>query len=123
MKTYSLAELLLNHQDLCKEWLPSGSGFDAGTEIRVATTYKIILKADFHHMDENGFYDGWTEHNVTAIPTFHGNDIKVSGKDRNQIKEYIAETFQYALFGQKYALTYNQETKEFKVFPVNIKEG
>jgi len=48
-------------------------------------------------MDESGGYGGWTEHYVTVTPTFTGIDIKVSGKNRNEIKDYIAEAFEVCL--------------------------
>jgi len=74
---------------------PNGSGFDSGTElIDLSTTAtKLVFTTAFHHMDENGMYDGWTEHTVTVTPAFDGIDIRVSGRNRNDIKEYIAECF------------------------------
>ncbi len=58
----------------------------------------LEFKTAFHHMDENGCYDGWTEHTVTVTPSLiHEFTVKVSGRDRNEIKSYIAETFQHAL--------------------------
>jgi len=77
----------------CEELLPSGSGFDAGTEIEYAGSDKIVLRTAYHHMID-GYYDGWTEHTVTVIPSLaHGFDIRVGGRDRNNVKEYIAEVF------------------------------
>jgi len=75
---------------------PSGSGFDAGTHFDNTKSVhdKLVFSTSFHHMDKVGGYDGWTDHNVTVRPSFiYGLDIKVSGRDRNGIKEYIAETF------------------------------
>lgn len=80
---------------LMKE-LPSGSGFDNGTEIDLdrSTGEKLVFTTAFHHMAESGMYDGWTEHTVTARPSFlFGFSLTVSGRDRNQIKDYIADTF------------------------------
>jgi len=77
--------------------LPSGSGFDDGTTIDLdrSTSDKIVLLTAFHHMDEMGDYDWWTEHTITVEPSFvFGLAIKVSGKNRNDINNYIAETFQ-----------------------------
>lgn len=120
MITKTLAELLVTNRELAKEYLPSGSGFDAGSRIFEVTPYKITIETDFHHMDENGYYDGWTTHKVKAYSTFDGNEIIVTGKDRNQIKEYIADTFHYVLFEQKYALLFNQESKAYSILPVNV---
>lgn len=77
--------------------LPSGSGFDSGTEILLLSSTKAVFETSFHHMDEAGGYDGWTNHIVTVRPTFTGLDIAVSGRNRNGIKEYIAEEFLYRL--------------------------
>lgn len=48
-------------------------------------------------MNENGYYDGWTEHTVTVVPTFDGVDIRIGGRNRNDIKEYMHQTFDQAL--------------------------
>lgn len=86
--------------DELQSLLPSGSGFDAGTQIDLerSTPEKIVFNTSFHHMDEAGFYSGWTEHDVTVLPSFvHGLDIRVSGRDRNGIKDYIAEAMHHVL--------------------------
>ena len=78
--------------------LPSGSGFDAGTKLESADDSRIVFSTSFHHMDENGFYDGWTEHKVTARASLTGGlRIHVSGRNRNNIKDYIADVFHVML--------------------------
>lgn len=87
-------------RDIIKENLPRGSGFDAGTTLNEDESVageKLVFDTSFHHMDEHGGYDGWTEHRVVVKPSFEGIDIRVTGRDRNQIKEYIAEMFHHAL--------------------------
>lgn len=88
-------------QALVSEHMPSGSGFDAGTELELEESRpdRLCFKTSFHHMDgESGMYSGWTEHRVIAAPSFvFGLDLKVTGRDRNGIKDYIAETFQHVL--------------------------
>ena len=81
--------------ELVKEHLPSGSGFDSGTEIELdeCTDNKLVFSTSFHHMDEHGGYDGWTEHKVIVTPDFSGINLHVTGRDRNQIKEMIADYF------------------------------
>jgi len=77
----------------CEELLPSGSGFDAGTEIEYAGSDKIVLRTAYHHMID-GYYDGWTEHVITVVPSLtHGFDIRVGGRNKNDVKGYIAEVF------------------------------
>ncbi len=83
-----------------KNLLPRGSGFDAGTTIVLdkCSEDKIVLETAFHHMDENGSYDGWSEHRVTITPSLlHGFHMKVGGRNVNDIKEYIEETLGHCL--------------------------
>lgn len=89
------AEHLANLAALCEDHLPHGSGFDAGSQLdtRASNPERLVFLTSFHHMDENGTYDGWTDHTVTVRPSFTGFDVKVSGRDRNDIRDYIAELF------------------------------
>lgn len=94
-----VADAKRNLQKLAAE-LPSGSGLDNGTGIDVDASRpdKIVLLTAFHHMNEDGMYDGWTEHKITVKPSFvFGLDIAISGRDRNEIKEYLAQAFDHAL--------------------------
>ena len=82
--------------DALEQLLPSGSGFNSGTTISVfqSTDTKIIFETSFHHMNDAGFYTGWTDHKITITPSFvFGLDIKVGGRNKNDIKEYIADVF------------------------------
>lgn len=87
-------------ESLCEN-LPSGSGIDNGTRIdldRSNGTGWIVFTTAFHHMNENGMYDGWTEHEVKVTPCLHsGFNLKISGRDRNQIKEYLHDVFSSCL--------------------------
>src|SRR5215469_16388627 len=58
-------------QKLCKQHLPSGSGFDSGTkfDLDASRADKLVFHTSFHHMNESGMYDGWTEHTVTVTPS------------------------------------------------------
>jgi hypothetical protein len=93
-----------NHRDrlvsICRECLPSGSGFDSGTAFDMlnSTPEKLVFRTSFHRMDENGCYDGWTEHNVIIRPSLaHEINVTVSGRDRNDIKDYIGQMFYESL--------------------------
>jgi len=80
--------------------LPYGSGFNNGSHVdfEKSTGEKIVIDTAFHHMDENGYYDGWTEHKVIVVASLmYGFRLKVTGKDRNRIKDYIAEQFLYII--------------------------
>lgn len=83
-----------------EENLPRGSGFDCGTKIFIdaCTAEKIVFKTSFHHMNNSGYYDGWTYHNVIVKPSLSfGFTLSISGKDKNDIKDYIADIFNEAL--------------------------
>ena len=83
------------------EQLPSGGGIDHGTAIDVERTAlaggAVVLATAYHHMNDNGFYDGWTEHVITVRPLFDGLDVRVSGRNRNDIKDYLGDVFHEAL--------------------------
>ena len=91
--------------------LPSGSGIDCGTKLVSASATKIVLECSFHHMDEHGYYDGWTEHRITVRPTFDSLDIHISGRNRNDIKEYLHEVYALAL-SELIVETVDPETRE-----------
>lgn len=88
-------------ENLTHEFLPHGSGFDwsngADFDFSSSRMDRLVFRTAFHHMNENGYYDGWTEHNVIVTPAFDGFDIRVTGRNRNDIREYIAECFHHAL--------------------------
>ena len=84
---------------LCKNHLPSGAGFDSGTNLDMdkSNSEKLVFHTSFHHMNESGYYDGWTDHTVTVTPGFDGVHIRISGRNRNDIKDYILQTFEHCL--------------------------
>jgi hypothetical protein len=87
-------------QALVCEYMPSGSGFDSGTQLDwdKSTGEKLVFLTSYHHMDGVGMYDGWSEHTVTVRASLlFGFDMKISGRDRNGIKETIAELFNQQL--------------------------
>ena len=81
--------------------LPSGSGIDNGTRIDLdrSTENKIVLYTSYHHMNEGGYYEGWSEHRITIKPGFNGIDIFISGRNKNDIKEYLHDVYYTALTG------------------------
>lgn len=96
-------ELEQKHGETIKalqESLPSGSGFDSGTEIDVESSgrLRLVLTTAYHHMNDGGFYDGWTSHTITVRPDLlFGFTLTISGKDKNDIKDYIGKVFTNAL--------------------------
>lgn len=98
------SEWLMRHSDKIREIvgdkLPSGSGFNNGTQFdfEESKPERLVFNTAFHHMNANGYYDGWTTHKVIVTPSLaHGFDMRVTGRDRNQIKEYIGYTIHHAL--------------------------
>jgi len=85
---------------LVKNYLPSGSGIDSGCSIDLDKQKpgRIVIHCEFHHMDEGGYYDGWTQHSIIVTPCFgHWPDIRVTGRNRNDIKEYLGDLFYHFL--------------------------
>lgn len=82
--------------------LPSGAGIDNGTNIdrNASSRDKLVLSTAFHHMDEHGGYDGWTKHEIHVTPAFDGINIRITGPDRNQIKEYLHDVFYHCLMAE-----------------------
>lgn len=99
-----LIDWLLKHSDraekLCSDYMPSGAGVDSGTKIdwEKTTPEKLVFATSFHHIDENGYYDGWTHHAITVKASLvYGIVLTISGKDRNDVKDYLHEVFNEAL--------------------------
>jgi hypothetical protein len=91
----------LRAQNIADNFLPSGAGWDLGTKIDLDKSNPTVIRlsGSFHHMSEVGHYCGWTNHNIVIRPvlTYGGIDIRITGRDRNQIKDYLGEIFQHAL--------------------------
>ncbi len=86
-------------EDLCNIITngPSGSGIDCGTKLDFdkSNSEKLVFDVAFHHMDEYGYYDGWTNHKITVRPSLLcGFTLTISGRDKNFIKEYLLDTYQ-----------------------------
>lgn len=75
--------------------LPSGAGIDNGTKLDQdrSNGNRIVLTLGFHHMNEHGVYDGWTEHEIWVTPAFDGVNLRITGKNRNDIKSYLYELY------------------------------
>lgn len=91
-------------KDLVGEHMPSGSGFDNGTVlVPESTPNRLVFRTDYHHMDTHGVYDGWTGHDIIVKgDLLMGFTMRITGRNRNDIKDQIAMDFGHAL---------NQETE------------
>jgi hypothetical protein len=118
-----------------EDFLPSGSGIDSGTKINLdkSQSDKIILTFDYHHMDEHGFYDGWScDWKAIITPTFQcfsGIDIQIkSGKFLSRsrsrkyndfnFKDYLYQTYYYVL-GLPIVHAYDQTNHEVVYFSLD----
>lgn len=89
-----------NRLDKLEKMLPSGSGIDCGCKIDVSASgkNKVVITFDFHHMNENGYYDGWTSHKLIVSPSFGFDfEMNISGRDKNDTKEYLYDLFDSVL--------------------------
>jgi hypothetical protein len=83
-------------EELVKNNLPSGSGFDSGThfDFDKSKNNKLIFNTSYHFMDENGMYDGWENYKIEITPDLSlAFNIKIIGKNKNDIKDYILDCF------------------------------
>lgn len=116
MLTYQkIASLLQAHQDCLKsdniEWadnhensiisicsnnLPSGSGIDNGVKFSFSKSNpnKLVFLTSYHHMDDAGYYNGWTDHKIILKPSLaFGYSMHITGFDKNEIKDYLSDVF------------------------------
>ena len=88
--------------DRLQTLMPSGSGFDVGTTLDVnrSSAEKLIFASAYHHMDANGYYDGWSDLTITVKPSLQFDfTIKITGlrrKNRHDM-DYMMDTFYEAL--------------------------
>ena len=75
--------------------LPHGSGIDSGVTFdqNKSTSEKHIFSVPFHSMNEHGYYDGWVDFTLIVTPCFGGYNIRITGRDKNQLKEYLSQLF------------------------------
>lgn len=86
--------------DRLVDLLPSGSGVDNGTSIDLDRSKpdRIVLTCSFHHMNDVGMYDGWTDHEIIVTPSLGFEyEIRVTGRNRNEIKDYLSDLYREAL--------------------------
>lgn len=83
-----------------KRYLPHGNGIDSACffDTDECTPDRLIIHTEFHHMDDNGFYNGWTTHDIAVRPSLcFGFNLSISGVNRDGIKDYLRDIFYAAL--------------------------
>jgi hypothetical protein len=106
-------------QELVKFWMPSGSGIDCGTQIVIGASNptKLHFTFDYHHMNQHGFYCGWTSHGLIVCADFDDFTMQIIGQHRSKKKhetqifhDYLYDTFRHALL-ETYNYTIDEERK------------
>jgi len=72
-------------EELTKEHFPSGSGFDGfySLSLESSTPERLVFFCEYHHMNENGYYDGWSTLKVIVRPSLQfGFTFKLTGIQR-----------------------------------------
>lgn len=98
---------LQRHEDfidrIVRDWLPHGSGIDSGNRIDLDSKHNrypgryFRIDSSFHLMNDNGFYVGWKDYSVVVRPNFGGIDLDIVGRVPEYLKEYLADTYYWAL--------------------------
>ena len=87
--------------DSIVENLPHGSGIDGVTQFSInkSKTNRLLITSQYHVM-KDGYYTRWISFTMTIKPDLRfGYDLTIKGnfgKDQD-IKDYLVETFGYAL--------------------------
>lgn len=59
---------------------------------------KLVIWFSYHHMNDAGFYVGWTDHKLIITPSLVNDiDMRITGRDKDDIKNYFYEVFDIAL--------------------------
>src|SRR5205085_7709739 len=71
---------------------------DCKIDLEASHADKLVLYCSFHHMNEVGYWSGWTEHTFIVKPCLRfGFTLRITGRDRNDIKDSLHEELDYAL--------------------------
>jgi len=105
----SQKDAMLKREEFVKlqELLPIGNGSDMGCVIskKKSTEKRIVIYTAYWHPKDSFETSQWTHHEIVITPSFEGEiKIRVTGKNVDNIKEYLEEVFRKALM------------KEYEVF-------
>ena len=92
---------------------------DAKLDLDASHADKLVFELSFHHMNENGFWDGWTDHTVVVTPSLqHAFNLRISGRNRDDIKDFLHEEFDHML---RQDVSYELYRKQFPDLAVTSK--
>ncbi len=81
-------------------YFPSGSGFDAGCSVDIegSSGDVLVIRAPWHRMDENGYYDGWLHFRVVVNPSLYaGFTLTITEEtgtdDYSDVSLYVSDVF------------------------------
>ena len=81
---------------IAKNYLPLGGVCKIIDEKRYKN--RIVIKAQYHVMNDAGYYIGWYTYKIIVKPTFqHGLDFTITGRDYNGLREYVGDCVYNAL--------------------------
>ena len=85
--------------DMLQKLLPIGNGIEKECVISLKSTKKrIVIDTAYWHPNDNYETGLWTDHQVVITPSFEGEiNIRVTGKNVDNIKKYLHEVFREAL--------------------------
>ena len=81
-------------ENIMRDNLPHGSGFDAGCtfDFDKSKVNNLVINFDYHKMDDNGFYAGWYGYRVFITPSLaNGFELRIVGPNKED-KPYFYET-------------------------------
>lgn len=80
-------------------YMPVGGDIeDTRLVLAESTQNTLVFSCSFHHMNRNGFYDGYTYHKIKVMPSMLFEiDVRARGQNKNDVKDYLEEIFFYAL--------------------------
>ena len=89
-------------ENLVKEHFPHGSGFDGRTwlDLDKSKPEKLVFFTEYHHMNEDGYYDGWSTLKVVVKPSLQWDfDFRLTGIARKYRfdRDYFEDTINYFL--------------------------
>lgn len=68
-----------------------------GTEL-VSHADKLVFEGSYHHMNDVGYWDGWTDHIIVLTPSLLSDfNLRISGRNRNEIKDFLHDIFDTAM--------------------------
>jgi hypothetical protein len=87
-------------EEFVAEYMPKGGGWKDGTSIDLTESNdsEIVLRGTYYHVISYGNYGAPTEHKILIDASLsRGFKVKVTGRDKNDVKDELYERFVGAL--------------------------